>query len=40
MPADMVEAITQGLISGTMMMLANPIMNDTSLDRMQDPPTQ
>ena len=40
MPADMIEAITQGLISGTMMMLANPIMNDTSLDRMQDPPTQ
>jgi len=40
MPADMTEAITQGLISGSMMMLANPAMNDTELDRMQDPPTQ
>ena len=40
MPADMTEAITQGLISGSMMMLANPVMNDTELDRLQDPPTQ
>lgn len=37
MPADMIDAITAGLLNGTMLMIST-IPSDTELDRMQDMP--